>query len=355
MGNVISPVVRFFQSEQPAEQKPVTNPPVSSYPTDDFDYDEDYHYTPPPVDINTVYENDKETFLNVLLSLDLVVLRVDISKADKEKTANLVTNHLKAKSMFIHNSSQLPLTYDSLPQYKKYYLSLMFYNGWAQIVGDFFEKDEEKRLEKLPLELKLHSTKIKGQHRLLYLRTQIDKISLTDRKYKTEGNLVLVQVEQSREPTVLANKTKTVLGLVLKYDWKRENDPYRGFNPSRLHSDQKQVEYTVEVFNSSALQMLIQSSGYTLTITPICYIQPILRQVETLSSMCYKTNFKNTFLNPVCSIFATSFEQPYNFKLYGGSATFNNKQKDAIVACFNAVNQQQHLNQTVMIQGNKIC
>ncbi|KAH9408964.1 hypothetical protein TYRP_011237 [Tyrophagus putrescentiae] len=86
------------QSEQPSEQKPVTN-------FDEDYYDEDYHYTPPPVDINTVYENDRETFLNVLLSLDLAVLRVDISKADKEKTAELVTNHLKAKNMFIHNSS----------------------------------------------------------------------------------------------------------------------------------------------------------------------------------------------------------------------------------------------------------
>lgn len=344
------PIARLFLSEQTEQRRSVLLNTMRSF------YDA-YDYSPPPKDIDTVYENDKEAFLMALLSLDLAALRVDSSKDDKKKTTELITNHILAKNMFIHKLSELPLTYDSLSMYKQYYLSLMFYNGWAQIVSDFFEQDEEKRVEKLPLKLELHHTEIKGQRRLLYLRTQIKWKYLHDKEYKIEENLVLVQVKKSREPTVLANKTKTALGLVLNYNWKlKKEDPNREFNSykNRLHSDKfKIVEYTVEVFNSSVLQTLLKNSMNTLTITPICYIRPILRQVETLSSMCYKTDFKNAFLNPNRSVFATNFERPDNFRMPDGPAKFNSKQKDAIVACFNAVNQKKHLNRTVMIQGKK--
>ncbi len=351
MENEILPIVRLSLLEQIEQRRSVLLNTMRSF------YDDD-DYSPPPKDIDTVYENDSEAFLKALLSLDLAALREDSSKDDKKKTTELITNHILAKNMFIHNLSELPLTYDSISMYKQYYLSLMFYNGWAQIVSDFFEKDEEKQQKSSPLVLKLNDTRIKEEYCLLFLRTQIEWKYLHAKKYKIEENLVLVQVKESRDPTVLANKTKTALGLVLNYNWKLEKDIRPKFHPHhftyRIISDYKKVEYTVAIFNSTALQTLLQSRKDTLTITPICYTKPILRQVETLSSMCFKTDFKNAFLNPDRSVFATNFEKPYDFGLSGGSATFNSKQKDAIVACFNAVNQQEHLNQTVMIQGAKL-
>ncbi len=349
MGNEISPIVQLSGSEQPEQQISISFHPARSV------YNDDDYYLQPPEDKDTFYENDGEAFLKALLSLDLAALREDNSKDDKKKTTELITNHILAKNMFIHNLSELPLTYDSISMYKQYYLSLMFYNGWAQIVSDFFEQDEEKKPKSSPLELELNVTITKEEYCLLYLRTQIEWKYLHAKKYKIEENLVLVQVEESRDPTVLANKTKTALGLVLNYNWELEKDIRRKFNPHRLISDYKKVEYTVAVFDSSAFQTLLENRKDTLTITPICYTRPILRQVETLSSMCYKTDFKNAFLNPDRSVFATNFEQPDNFRMPDDTKKFNSKQKDAIVACFNAVNQKKHLNQTVMIQGRKTC
>lgn len=321
---------------------------------------------------------DWETFFKLLLTLDLSALREDYFET-------LITDHLRAEGWTTKNTTELPLTYNSLYQYRQCYLPLMFYDGWANIVNDYFEDGEDSKPPLPSLDLQVHSCATNSAGlQLIYLRCIIPRSHTNDRNFTIANWAVLVQVgESSEDPAVIEDPEKTALGFVSEYnrDVNRKKRQGGGRNyvgndgmtavylisdltPPRLctcgdpsctcrNEPAVEVQYTVQVNSSAAARMLLLRQK-SLIITPISYIRPVIRQVETLLSMNKKEGFNGAFLNPDRAIFAPNFRQPSGGCFHSlGSA--NEQQRNATFACFNAVSSGNGSDRTVMIQGKLQC
>ena len=321
---------------------------------------------------------DWETFFKLLLTLDLSALREDYFET-------LITWHLRAEGWTTRNTTELPLTYNSLYQYRQCYLPLMFYDGWANIVSDYFEDGEDSKPPLPPLDLQIHSCATNSAGlQLIYLRCIIPRSRTNDRDFTIANWAVLVQVgESSEDPSVIEDPEKTALGFVSEYNrdvnrkkWQggrncADNDGMTAIYlisdllPPRLctcddssfctcqNEPAVEVQYTVQV-NSSAVARMLLLRQKSLIITPISYIRPVIRQVETLLSMNKKEGFNGAFLNPDRAIFAPNFRQPSGGCFHSlGSA--NEQQRNATFACFNAVSSGNGSDRTVMIQGKLQC
>ena len=226
---------------------------------------------------------------------------------------------------------------------------------WAQVVGDSFSRLHSQ------LTLSRYHFDIQSDQEFLtiWLRGLVPSSYIHSAAYSIENWIVIVQApsSSSRDLQVLPNQ-KSALGIVRVFNNKLEVHTNQYLAPQYLpilgRADECpfliEVEYVVKIPKTEDNLKLV-AEHQQLSLQPVYYCRPIIRLVETLTLMEFKKGFEQTFLKPEREVCSLDFNQPNGFHLYKAE-TFNDQQKNAIVACFNAVQQLYSKNKTVMIQDD---
>lgn len=301
-------------------------------------------------------------FLKLLLSVDICALQMDYFE-------DLITNHLRNQLKLPlpdMSSDQLPLTYNSVEEYKNTYIPFILYDCWAQLVEDFYSNGFSRQL---PVFLHSVDTASDPQIYTLSLRCVIPSNKVHFDEYSIENWLTIVQLDLNKksltdecnwEPSEKQKKLKAV-GFV--YSYNKLNGSQRNVQVMPKHLPvvsspdnngdsfvaYTECEYLVKLYANDAARELIKSQK-GLTIRPIYYIRPTLRYIETISLMKFRDDFKETFLKPDTEVSLLNFNKPDDFYFYEEDH-FNEHQKKAILACYNAINLPYSSSRIVPIQG----
>ena len=285
--------------------------------------------------------NNREQFIKLVLSMDLSAL-------ERNYLEKVITKHLEKHGMLtIDLPKQLPLKYDSHEQFMETYLPLIYHDCWAQVVEDY------SQLEVKPLK-KLYITKVYqvGLYLNIELRCLIPKFYTHTSQFFLHNWLTFLQPEGSQS----GRKTFAFVNAYYKVNKKLQMPEHLLpvlKRPDRAENYLVQMEYTVRVLMPNNAVWKLFTRGQTVTLTPIYYLQPTLRQANTLSLLSSRDNFTETVLQPEGEVYELDTERAEDFRLYG-KKKFNEEQKKAIIACYNAVDLHQHEeSKVVMIQGRR--
>lgn len=278
---------------------------------------------------------------------------MDLNALQMNYMEKLITNHLQKHGMLkLRLPKTLPLKYDSHSQFMETYLPLIYHNCWAQIVEDHNQLDVKT--------LKLFVNKVTitgGLYCYIHLRCLIpNKETHTDSFFFINW-LAFLQPENS---STVNTKTFAFVDAYSNVGQKLRTAEHLlpVLKPISNADDYLvQMEYTVRVLMPTNNVWRQFAKGQTVTLTPIYYLQPTLRQTTTLSSMFSKKGFKEAILEPDRSVFQLDTTEPEGFKFHG-EKRFNEEQKKAIFACYNAVEEttttlkkSSTICKTVMVQG----
>lgn len=325
-------------------------------------------FTPDREDMPTADEIRKTVdgtlneLIRVFLSLDLPALHFDYSE-------DLITEHL-TKNGIITNcfkiNQELPLNYESLDHYRLNYLPLIMYDCWAQVV-EGYNSNHYGRLQMLH---RYSDSETKKDVNFITIRLKglVPSMEVQTEKYSIENWIVIIQPPSteggaSRSQAYLSDSTsncKMALGFVACYNNRMNTFPDRQSAPANLpflgnNSDEEnihsfsEIEYFIKIAKTGSNLKLI-SNQKELIVQPVYYFRPSMRHVEALSLMKFKKGFTQTFLKPERQVCELDFCPPKGFTFFE-EKSFNEQQKNAIVGCFNVVQQPHRTNKTVMIQG----
>ncbi|KAI2798755.1 hypothetical protein BLOT_010733 [Blomia tropicalis] len=325
-------------------------------------------YSPSRTFIENFHENQQVTtnelnkFLETLLSIDPIALKSNYSE-------DLITQHLrKAKFLPISCEEKLPLTYETFDEYKKSYFPLILYDNWSQIVEEHHANNYKRHL----LWIRHTDLQENGDFITICLKGVVASTEIYHEDYFLDNWIVLLIVPSAsstnncivtqKDAKVLTSTTcqNLTIGFVQNVLDKLEvysdinsvpeGIPILGQYDRKKHLSLSAVEYVVKLYKSQTNIDLIKSNRL-LYMQAIYYFRPTVRLIETLSMMRTKTNFIDTFLKPRSDVTKLDWSRHATFKTFFEEKYFNEEQRKAILASYNAVQQPYSTNRLIMIQG----
>ena len=340
-------------------------------------------------------DDDVNQFLGTFLSLNAS----ECFNCENYDYENYIIDQMKRRGIeFLSSSSsssstaikrnqyqpkEFPIEYKSLLQYKQFYLPHIILDSWAQIVDHYYNYSASyKQLSNLNLCQIYDDKKYNNEfsYITLTLKALVPSNAVRADKFSLENWIILLLLSYDN---VVKDKTRKIFGFITSY---AKLETYLNHDSAPQHliilgyndDDNKSlttVEYTVKVFKcQNNINLLNQNNNQKISIKPLYYFRPQIRYIETLSLMEFWPNFVETFLQPNEKIFRVNIKNPTsssksslmlssfvssdgnevffdnNFHLFEDHL-FNQQQKEAILACVNALRKPYSRNKVVMIQG----
>ncbi|KAJ6218658.1 hypothetical protein RDWZM_009815 [Blomia tropicalis] len=277
----------------------------------------------------------------------------------------LSINPIEFSNDFLINMVQryeenLQLTYK---EYAKLYFPFILYDSWSRI-----KKHDANNYERHLLWIRHTDFQEKGELITIWLNGLIASTKIYHEDYFLDNWIILLTVPPAsstnncnvtQENGTTSITSYTVIGFVqnVLVDLK----DYREFAPEGIpilgQYDQKKdlslstVEYVVKLYKSQANIDLIKSNRF-IYMQAIRYFRSTVGLIEILSMKKTKTNFIDTFLKPRSDVTKLDWNRHATFKTFFEETYFNEEQRKAILASYNAVQQPYSTNRIVMIQGS---
>ncbi|KAI2805870.1 hypothetical protein BLOT_004878 [Blomia tropicalis] len=304
----------------------------------------------------TFIENSNEN--QQLISHELNIFLGKLLSINPIEFSNDFLINMAQRSPRSHEEN-LPLTYKTFV-YKKSYFPFILYHSWSRI-----KEHDANNYKRHLLWIRHTDFQEKGELITIWLNGLIASSEIYHEDYFLDNWIILLTVPPASSTqgdattSMHAITSYTVIGFVQNVlnDLEVYSD---GFTPEGIpilgQYDRKNdlslstVEYVVKLHKSQANIDLIKSNRLIYMQAIRCF-RPTVGLIEIFSMNKTKTNFIDTFLIPRSDVTKLDWSRHATFKTFFEETYFNEEQRKAILASYNAVQQPYSTNRIVMIQG----